>query len=63
MTIGTLLLVILIVALVGGAAPWSGNPNGPYPERNHFYGTGIIGGGSLGLVVVILIVLILAGRL
>jgi hypothetical protein len=55
MTIGTLLLIILIVALLGGFRDWGG--------RGPFYGTGYYGGGGLGLLVVVLLILVLAGRL
>jgi hypothetical protein len=55
MTIGTLLLIILIIALLGGFRDWGG--------RGPFYGTGYYGGGGLGLVVVVLLILVLAGRL
>ncbi len=54
MSIGTILLVILILALLGG---FSGIGGGP------FYGTGYYGGGGLGLVVIILLVLVLMGRI
>jgi hypothetical protein len=54
MSVGTILLVILIIALLGG---FSGIGGGP------FYGTGYYGGGGLGIVVVILLVLVLMGRI
>ena len=41
MSIGTIILIILIIALLGG---FSGIGGGP------FYGTGYYGGGGLGLV-------------
>jgi hypothetical protein len=53
MSIGTIILIILIIALLGG---FSGIGGGP------FYGTGYYGGGGLGLVIVILLILILLGR-
>jgi hypothetical protein len=53
-SIATIILIILVIALVGG---FSGVGGGP------FYGTGYYGGGGLGLVVVILLVLILLGRI
>ena len=53
MSIGTIVLVVLIVALLGG---FSGIGGG------RFYGTGIYGGGGLGLVLVIVLVLVLLGR-
>jgi hypothetical protein len=48
------LLIILIIALLGG---FSGVGGGP------FYGTGYYGGGGLGLVIVVLLILVLTGRL
>jgi hypothetical protein len=54
MSIGTIILIILIIALLGG---FSGIGGGP------FYGTGYYGGGGLGLVIVILLILLLLGRL
>ncbi len=53
MSIGTIILIILIIALLGG---FSGIGGGP------FYGTGYYGGGGLGLVIVILLILILMGQ-
>jgi len=54
MSVGTILLIILVVALLGG---FSGFGRGP------FYGTGYYGGGGLGLVIIILLILILMGKL
>jgi hypothetical protein len=54
MSIGTIILIILVIALLGG---FSGIGGGP------FYGTGYYGGGGLGLIVIILLVLLLLGRL
>jgi hypothetical protein len=54
MSIGTIILIILIIALLGG---FSGIGGGP------FYGTGYYGGGGLGVVIVILLILVLMGRL
>jgi hypothetical protein len=54
MSIGTIILIILIIALLGG---FSGVGGGP------FYGTGYYGGGGLGLVIVILLILLLLGRI
>jgi hypothetical protein len=53
-SLGTLLLIILVVALLGG---FSGIGGGP------FYGTGYYGGGGLGLVLVVVLILVLLGRL
>jgi hypothetical protein len=54
MTLGTILLIILIIALLGGLTGVGGGP---------FYGTGYYGGGGLGLVVVVLLILVLLGKL
>jgi hypothetical protein len=54
MSIGTIILIILIIALLGG---FSGIGGGP------FYGTGYYGGGGLGLVIIVLLILVLMGRL
>jgi hypothetical protein len=53
-SLGTLLLIILVVALLGG---FSGIGGGP------FYGTGYYGGGGLGVVLVVVLILVLLGRL
>jgi hypothetical protein len=54
MSLGTILLVILIIALLGG---FSGIGGGP------FYGTGYYGGGGLGLILVIVLILVVLGKL
>ena len=54
MSIGTIILIILVIALLGG---FSGIGGGP------FYGTGYYGGGGLGLIIVILVILLLLGRI
>jgi Protein of unknown function (DUF3309) len=54
MSVGTILLIILIIALLGG---FSGIGGGP------FYGTGYYGCGGLGLVLVIVLVLVVIGRI
>ena len=54
MSLGTILLIILIIALLGGFSGFGGGP---------FYGTGYYGGGGLGLVVVIVLILVLLGKL
>jgi hypothetical protein len=50
MSLGTILLVIFVIALLGGFSGLGGGP---------FYGTGYYGGGGLGLVLVIVLVLVL----
>jgi hypothetical protein len=52
MTIGTILLIVLILALIGVIPAW------PH-SRNWGYGPS----GGLGLVVVVLVVLLLMGRI
>lgn len=54
MSVGTIILIILIIALLGGFTGIGGG---------RFYGTGYYGGGGLGLVIVILLILVLMGRL
>jgi hypothetical protein len=52
MTLGTILLIVLILALVGALPTWPHSKNwGYFPS------------GGLGLVVLILLVLVLMGRL
>ena len=53
MSIGTIILIILVIALLGG---FSGIGGGP------FYGTGYYGGGGLGLIIIIILILVLLGR-
>ena len=54
MSVGTIILIILVIVLLGGFSGLGGGP---------FYGTGYYGGGGLGLVIVILLILILMGKL
>jgi len=54
MSLGTIILIILIIALLGG---FSG------VGREPFYGTGYYGGGGLGLIIVIILILVLLGRI
>lgn len=60
MSLGTLLIIVLVLVLVFGAlpGPWAG-PSGAAP----YWGTGYYGGGGIGLVIIILLVLVLLGRL
>jgi Zn-dependent protease with chaperone function len=53
-SLGTILLIILVIALLGGFSGLGGGP---------FYGTGYYGGGGLGLVLVIVLILVLLGRI
>jgi len=54
MSIGTILLIILVIALLGGFTGVGGGP---------FYGTGYYGGGGLGLVIIILLILLVLGKI
>ena len=54
MSLGTILLVLLVIALLGGFSGLGGG---------RFYGTGYYGGGGLGLVLVIVVILVLMGRI
>ena len=54
MSLGTIVLIILVIALLGGFSGLGGGP---------FYGTGYYGGGGLGLILIIVLVLVLLGRL
>jgi hypothetical protein len=54
MSLGTIILIILVIALLGGFTGIGGG---------RFYGTGYYGGGGLGLVILILVILLLLGKL
>jgi hypothetical protein len=54
MSLGTILLIVLVIALLGGFSGLGGGP---------FYGTGYYGGGGLGLVLVVVLVLVVLGKL
>jgi hypothetical protein len=54
MSLGTILIIVLVIALLGGFSGLGGGP---------FYGTGYYGGGGLGLVLIIVLILVLLGRL
>ncbi|HKX65276.1 MAG TPA: DUF3309 family protein [Rhizomicrobium sp.] len=54
MSLGTILLVILVIALLGG---FSGIGGG------RFYGTGYYGGGGLGLVLIVVLILVVLGKI
>jgi Protein of unknown function (DUF3309) len=53
MSLGTIILIILIIALLGGFTGIGGGP---------FYGTGYYGGGGLGTILVIVLILVLLGK-
>ena len=54
MSIGSIILIVLVIALLGGFSGFGGGP---------FYGTGYYGGGGLGLVVLVLLILVLLGKI
>jgi hypothetical protein len=54
MSLGTILIIILIIALLGGFSGLGGG---------RFYGTGYYGGGGLGLVLIIVLILVLLGKI
>ncbi len=54
MSLGTILIILLVIALLGG---FSGVGGGP------FYGTGYYGGGGLGLALLVVLILVLMGRI
>jgi Protein of unknown function (DUF3309) len=54
MSVGTIILIILVIALLGGFTGIGGGP---------FYGTGYYGGGGLGTVLIIVLILVLLGKL
>ena len=54
MSLRNILLIILVIALLGGFSGLGGGP---------FYGTGYYGGGGLGLILVIVLVLVVLGKL
>jgi len=49
-SLGTILLIILVIALLGGFSGLGGGP---------FYGTGYYGGGGLSLILLVVLVLVL----
>lgn len=61
----TILVVVLVLALLGGLMPFGGGPVAPgaAPGWYHGYGYGAGAGGVLGLIVVVLLVLALLGRI
>ena len=54
MSLGTTLLIILIIALLGGFSGLGGGP---------FYGTGYYGGGAIGTILIVVLILVLLGKL
>jgi hypothetical protein len=52
--LGTILLIILVLALLGGFRDWGRGP---------FYGTGYYGGGGLGILLVVVLLLVVADRI
>lgn len=56
--LGTILLIVLIIILLGGVGGWVGGPWYGLPAQHGPYF-----GGGLGLVILIVVVLLLLGRL
>lgn len=54
MSLGTIIVIVLVIALLGGFTGIGGGP---------FYGTGYYGGGGLGLVILILLILLVLGKI
>lgn len=54
MSVGTLILIVLVIFLLGGFRDF-----GPGP----FYGAGYYGGGALGVIIIVLLILLLLGRI
>lgn len=54
MSLGTVILLILVIALLGGFSGWGGG---------RFYGTGYYGGFGLGTILIIVLILVLMGRI
>jgi len=54
MSLGTILLVILVIALLGGFSGMGGG---------RFYGMGNYGGGGLGLILVVVLILVVLGKI
>jgi hypothetical protein len=52
--LGTILLIIVVIALLGGFRDWGRGP---------FYGTGYYGGGGLSLLLIIVLLLVVADRI
>lgn len=65
MSIVTLLVVLLIIAFIGGTVPFGGPvpaPGTPPRDYWHGYGFGPIVPGGIGLIVLVLVILLLLGR-
>ena len=54
MSLGTILLIVLVIALLGG---FSGIGGGPC------YGTGYYGGGGIGLILLVVLILVVLGKI
>jgi uncharacterized protein DUF3309 len=52
--LGTILIIILLIALLGGFSGYGGRP---------FYGTGYYGGGGIGLLLLVVILMVATGRI
>lgn len=53
MSLGTILLIALVIILLGGFSGFGGGP---------FYGTGNAGGGVLGIILIVVLILVLLGK-
>jgi hypothetical protein len=54
MSLVTILLIVLVIALLGGFSGLGGGP---------FYGTGYYGGGGLGLILIVVLILVVLGKI
>lgn len=54
MSLGTILLIVLIIFLLGGFSGYGGGP---------FYGGGPYMGGGIGLLIVVVLILVLLGHI
>jgi len=54
MSLGTILLIVLVIALLGDFSGLGGGP---------FYGTGYYGGGGLGLILIVVLILVVLGKI
>lgn len=62
MGLGTILIVVLVILLLGGLVPFGGAPAAPVAPY-HGYGYGFPAGGLLGTLLVVVIILAVVGAL
>jgi hypothetical protein len=64
--LGTVLLILLVLLLLGGLMPFGGAgpvaPGTPGPYY-HGYGFGLTGGGVIGAILVVMLIVVLLGYL